>query len=79
MVCDSRKAAKKGIDAMTDMVETIDNQISVISDIRNFVKGFKEKKINIQEFLDGPVSLRSTDESIMEDILEQMLSELIRQ
>ncbi|MBD2527939.1 hypothetical protein [Nostoc sp. FACHB-133] len=63
---------------MTDMVETIDNQISVISDIRDFVKVFKEKKITIQEFLDGPVSLRSTDESIMEDILEQMLSELIR-
>ncbi|WP_375466851.1 J domain-containing protein [uncultured Nostoc sp.] len=78
MVADSRKAAKKGIDAMTDMVETIDNQISVISDIRDFVKGFKEKKITIQEFLDGPVSLRSTDESIMEDILEQMLSELMR-
>jgi predicted transcriptional regulator len=63
---------------MTDMVETIDNQISVISDIRDFVKGFKEKKITIQEFLDDPVSLRSTDESIMEDILEQMLSDLIR-
>jgi hypothetical protein len=33
---------------MTDMVETIDNQISVISDIRDFLKGFKEKRITIQ-------------------------------
>ncbi|MCW5319407.1 molecular chaperone DnaJ [Nostoc sp. KVJ3] len=78
MVCDSRKAAKKGIDAMAAIVETIGNQINVVSEIRDFVKGFKEKKITIQEFLDGPVSLRSTDESIMEDILEQMLSELMR-
>ncbi|MDZ8141059.1 MAG: molecular chaperone DnaJ, partial [Nostoc sp. DedQUE04] len=78
MVCDSRKAAKKGIDAMAAIVETMESQINVVSEIRDFVKDFKEKKITIQEFLDGPVSLRSTDESIMEDILEQMLSELMR-
>ncbi|MEH1922768.1 J domain-containing protein [Nostoc sp.] len=78
MVCDSRKAAKKGIDPMAAIVETMESQINVVSEIRNFVKGFKEKKITIQEFLDGPVSLRSTEESIMEDILEQMLSELMR-
>lgn len=78
MLCDSRKAAKKGIDAMSAIVETMESQINVVSEIRDFVKDFKEKKITIQEFLDGPVSLRSTDESIMEDILEQMLSELMR-
>ncbi|MHC5739959.1 J domain-containing protein [Nostoc sp.] len=78
MVCDSRKAAKKGIDAMAAIVETMESQINVVFEIRDFVKGFKEKKITIQEFLDGPVSLRSTYESIMEDILEQMLSELMR-
>ncbi|NEU84489.1 J domain-containing protein [Nostoc sp. UIC 10630] len=78
MVCNSRKAAKKGIDPMAAIVETIESQINVVSGIRDFVKGFKEKKITIQEFLYGPVSLRSTDESILEDILEQMLSELMR-
>ncbi|MHC5863128.1 MAG: molecular chaperone DnaJ, partial [Nostoc sp.] len=78
MVCDSRKAAKKGIDPMAAIVETMESQINVVSEIRDFVKGFKEKKITIQEFLDDPVSLRSTDESIMSDILEQMLSELMR-
>ncbi|MCC5654804.1 J domain-containing protein [Nostoc sp. XA013] len=78
MVSDSRKAAKKGIDAMALMVETIDNQINVVSQIRDFVKDFREQKITIKEFLGGPPTLHSLDEEIMEDILEQMLSELMR-
>ncbi|MFN6483955.1 MULTISPECIES: J domain-containing protein [unclassified Nostoc] len=77
MVSDSRKAAKKGIDSMAIMVETIDNQIKVVSQIRDFVKDFREQKITIKEFLDGP-PMHSLDEETMEDILEQMLSELMR-
>lgn len=78
MVSDSRKAAKKGIDSVALMVETIDNQINVVSQIRDFVKDFIEEKITIKEFLGGPLTLHSLDEEIMSDILEQMLSELIR-
>ncbi|MEH1962115.1 MAG: J domain-containing protein [Nostoc sp.] len=78
MVSDSRKAAKKGIDVMALMVETIDNQINVVSQIRDFVKDFREQKITIKEFLGGPPTLRSLDDEIMSDILEQMLSELMR-
>ena len=78
MVSDSRKAAKKGIDSVALMVETIDNQINVVSQIRDFVKDFIEEKITIKEFLGGPPTLHSLDEEIMSDILEQMLSELIR-
>jgi chaperonin cofactor prefoldin len=78
MVCDSRKAAKKGIDAMTAIVETMESQINVVSGIRDFVKHFREQKITIKEFLAGPTPLHSLDEEIIEDILEQMLSELMR-
>jgi chaperonin cofactor prefoldin len=78
MVYDSRKAAKKGIDSMALMVNTIESQINVVSQIRDFVKGFREQKITIKEFLGGPPTLHSLDEEIMEDILEQMLSELMR-
>ncbi|MEH1938937.1 MAG: J domain-containing protein [Nostoc sp.] len=78
MVSDSRKAAKKGIDSMAIMVQTIDNQINVVSQIRDFVKDFREEKMTIKEFLGGPPTLDSLDEEIMEDILEQMLSELMR-
>ncbi|MEH1880495.1 J domain-containing protein [Nostoc sp.] len=78
MVSDSRQAAKKGIDSMAIMVETIESQLNVVSQIRDFVKDFREQKITIKEFLGGPVSLHSLDEETMEDILEQMLSELMR-
>jgi hypothetical protein len=78
MVCDSRKAAKKGIDAMAAIVETMESQINVVSGIRDFVKDFREQKITIKEFLAGPAPLHSLDEEIIEDILEQMLSELMR-
>ena len=78
MVCDSQKAAKKGIDAMTAIVETMESQINVVSEIRDFVKNFREQKITIKEFLDGPTPLHSLDEETIEDILEQMLSELMR-
>jgi chaperonin cofactor prefoldin len=78
MVSDSRKAAKKGIDSMALMINTIESQINVVSQIRDFVKGFREQKITIKEFLGGPPILHSLDEEIMEDILEQMLSELMR-
>jgi chaperonin cofactor prefoldin len=78
MVSDSRKAAKKGIDSTALMLETIESQINVVAHIRDFVKDFKEQKITIKEFLGGPPSLHSLDEEIMEDILEQMLSELMR-
>jgi len=78
MVTDSRKAAKKGIDAMAAIVETMESQINVVSGIRDFVKDFREQKITIKEFLAGPAPLHSLDEEIIEDILEQMLSELMR-
>ncbi|MEA5628133.1 molecular chaperone DnaJ [Nostoc sp. UHCC 0251] len=78
MVSDSRKAAKKGIDSMALMVKTIESQINAVVQIRDFVKNFKEQKITIKEFLGGPPTLHSLDEEVMEDILEQMLSELMR-
>jgi hypothetical protein len=63
---------------MALMVETIESQIKVIVKIRDFVKDFREQKITIKEFLGGPPTLHSLDEEIMEDLLEQMLSELMR-
>ncbi|WP_443193774.1 hypothetical protein [Nostoc sp. UHCC 0926] len=69
MVSDSLKAAKKGIDSMAQMVKTIENQINVVCQIRDFVKDFKEQKITIKEFLGGPPTLHSLSEEIMSDIL----------
>ncbi|MBD2452017.1 J domain-containing protein [Nostoc sp. FACHB-152] len=77
MVSSSRKAAKQGIDAVAGMVEAIESQIGAVSQIRDFVQDFQQQKLTIQEFLAGPVSLYSSEEELLQDILEQMISELI--
>ncbi|MBD2567217.1 J domain-containing protein [Anabaena lutea] len=76
MVSDARKAAKQGINSIDLMVKTLESQISIVADIRDFVKGFREQKITIKEFLDGPPSLRSSKQEMMEELLEQMMEEL---
>ncbi|BBD62734.1 heat shock protein DnaJ domain-containing protein (plasmid) [Nostoc sp. HK-01] len=77
MVSSSRKTAKQGIDAVAGMVEAIESQIQAVSQIRDFVKDFQQQKLTIQEFLSGPVSLYSSEEELLQDILEQMLSQLV--
>jgi chaperonin cofactor prefoldin len=76
MVADFRKASKQGIDAIEQMLETLETQINIVSQIRDFVQEFKEQKITIKEFLGGPAVLHSLNQETMEDLLEQMLSEL---
>lgn len=55
IVTDSRKAAKKGIDTLDLMAETINYQINIVSQIRDFVKSFRLEEITIKEFLAGPL------------------------
>ncbi|MEA5551280.1 J domain-containing protein [Anabaena cylindrica UHCC 0172] len=76
MVSDSRKAAKQGINSVNLMLETLESQINIIVDIRDFIKNFREQKITIKEFLAGPPSLRSMREDMMEELLEEMMQEL---
>ncbi|BAY30777.1 heat shock protein DnaJ-like protein [Nostoc carneum NIES-2107] len=76
MVADHRKAAKAGVDSVNQMLDEIEGQMNIVTEIRDFVKDFKEQKITIQEFLNGPGILHDLNQEIMADILEQMLSEL---
>ncbi|BAZ31427.1 heat shock protein DnaJ-like protein [Cylindrospermum sp. NIES-4074] len=78
MVADTRKAAKQGIDAISQMLETIESQTNIIAEIRDYVKDFKEQKITIKEFLQGPTSLQSLKQKKMEEMLDEMLEELGR-
>lgn len=76
MVADARKASKQGVDYVNVMVETMEQQINIVSQIRDFVLSFRNQKMTIKEFLNGPVTLNSMNEDLMEDLLEQMMSEL---
>lgn len=76
MVSDCRKAVKKGIDPVAQMLEQVESEIRVISEIRDFVKDFREQKITIKEFLYGPPILNRMKQEMMEDLLEQMFGDL---
>ncbi|GAA6618811.1 J domain-containing protein [Scytonema sp. NUACC26] len=78
MVSDCRKANREGIDPVGQMIEQVESELEIISDIRNFVKDFQEEKISVREFLCGPPFLRQRNQEIMEDLLDQMFEDLER-
>ncbi len=76
LVADYRKASKQGIDMMAEVEEEIDSQVQVVVEIRDFVKDFRDQKITIKEFTEGPEALRSMKKQMMEEMLEEMFGDL---
>lgn len=72
IVSDYRKAVKQKNDPIAQMVSEIESQLQTLVDVRDFVKGFVENKITIKEFLCGPEIMRSFNQEMMEDMIEQM-------
>jgi hypothetical protein len=75
MVADYKKAKKQGVDCIELMLETMQSQTKIVADIRDFVKDFKDKKMTIKKFLEGPESLRSMQQDMMEELMDKMMSE----
>jgi hypothetical protein len=73
MFADFRKSAKMGLNSIDLMLKTIEYQINVVSEVRNFVQNFQQNKITLQEFLDGPTNLQSLQDIAMTEILEEVL------
>jgi len=71
-VTDYRRATKEGFDPITDVVEEAESQLETITTIRDFVRDFRDKKITIQDFLEGP----DLGITITEEDLEAMLEEM---
>ncbi len=71
-VTDYRRATKEGFDPITDVVEEAESQLETITTIRDFVRDFRDKKITIQEFLEGPDLGFNLTEEDLEAILEEM-------
>ena len=51
--------------------------IEIIEDVRNFVRDFKDKKITVKRFLEGPESIQQLGREMMEEMMEQMFREMI--
>ncbi|NET70702.1 MAG: J domain-containing protein [Sphaerospermopsis sp. SIO1G2] len=76
MVAEFRKAEKQGFKPFDFMLKTLDMQINIIREVRDFVKDFKDKKITIKDFLAGPESLQDDEDEIMESLLEELMEEM---
>ncbi len=76
MVSDYRKAVKVGIDPIAQMLAQVEGEVQVISSIRDFVKDFRDKKMTIKEFLQGPEALHHMGREAVEDLLEEMFADL---
>jgi hypothetical protein len=76
MVADFRKAEKQGFSPFDLMLKTLDFQVKVIVEIRDFVRDFKDKKMTITDFLAGPESLRGDDDEMMESLLEELMEDM---
>ncbi len=70
MVKTYRKAAKEGVDLVGELVEEAAVEIKAMEEIRDFVRDFRDRKITIQEFVEGP-SPPSPEEMIA--AMEEML------
>ena len=77
MVKDYRKAKKQGIDMIAEMIKVIEKELKELVKIRDFVFQFKNKKMTIKEFLQGPRLGHQMSEREQQEIMEELLAELM--
>lgn len=75
MVTDFRKFRKQGVEPLDTITEQLENQINIISQIRDYAQDFNQSKISVKDFLRGPEILRSLQQEMMEELLEDMFDE----
>ncbi|GBF79785.1 J domain-containing protein [Aphanothece sacrum] len=78
MVKDYRACQKEGIDAIGEILSSLENQVKGIENIRDFVQNFRDKKITLKQFLQGPSSKANHSQEKEEEMLEMLLEELLR-
>jgi predicted nuclease with TOPRIM domain len=76
MVKSYRAIVKEGLDPIDQMVADAERHIAELSKVRTFVKDFRDKKMTIKEFLDGPVSDHQSIEDRLEELMQRALEEL---
>ncbi|MGK7931168.1 MAG: molecular chaperone DnaJ [Microcystaceae cyanobacterium] len=76
MVTDYRRAKREKIDPIAIALKELEQQEELLTEIHQFVKDFKDKKITIQTFLAGPPSLAKRQQEYMEELMVEMLEHL---
>lgn len=76
MVTDYRRAKREEIDPIEMALKELERQQEILSEIHQFVKDFRDKKITVKEFLKGPQGLLKSQREYLEDLMEAYLEEL---
>jgi hypothetical protein len=69
MATEHRKLTKIGIDPISEAIAEAEEQCQLVQDVHDFVVRFRDKKITIKEFLQGPPAIHSFEEIEMEELL----------
>lgn len=72
-----RACKRQGLDPIKEMLSEIEEQVAEITEIRDFVKDFRYKKITIKRFLEGPSEIEDEYPDDLDEILAQMIGELV--
>jgi hypothetical protein len=75
-VSDFRSALRQGLDPIGEMLQEIKTQVEEIVEIRDFVRDFKDKKLTIKRFLQGPSGMNAELLEDLDDIdiIEQIMA-----
>lgn len=71
-VTDYRRATKEGLDPIAEVVQEGEEQLKLITEIRDFVRDFRDKKMTIQDFVKGPDLGTTLTVEDLEAILDEM-------
>ncbi|MEO0971233.1 MAG: molecular chaperone DnaJ, partial [Cyanobacteria bacterium J06639_18] len=77
VVADYRKAVKQGFNPVTQMLEEVESEITVITSVRDFVKDFAQNKMTIKDFLQGPEVMHQISRGMIEEIIEEMFIDFV--
>ncbi len=72
-----RQAKRAGEDLIEASIEDGKAEIQALEGIRDFVKDFRDKKITLEQFLQGPVSIDPNSQEEFEDLLDELFSDFV--
>jgi predicted nuclease with TOPRIM domain len=75
VVAEYKKLTKNGLDPIGEMVAETESQIETIAEIHQFVADFRDKKITIKDFMQGPAIFQQIHQVSPEEILRELFSQ----
>lgn len=72
-----RQAKRAGEDLIEASIEDGKAEIEALEGIRDFVKDFRDKKITLAQFLQGPVSVDPNSQEELEQLLDELFSDFV--